>query len=349
MKELVISVREEGQRLDKFLLRYLCNAGSGFIHKMLRKKNITLNKGKCDGSEKLKSGDRIQIFFSDETLEKFTQKAVDSAQTMPFMALKVLYEDDNILIVDKPAGVLSQKSDKHDVSMVEYITEYLLQTGKLTVADLQTFHPAVCNRLDRNTSGLLTAGKTIAGLQMLSEALQSRELKKYYLCIVHGRLTKRKLIEGYLYKDRGINRVRIYRTKEDAVPEAVPIATEYIPAAVSNAYTLLKVRLITGRSHQIRAHLASVGHPIVLDSKYGRREEDRLLMQKYHYRYQLLHAYQLQTGSSFQADLAMSCGQRDRMLCKLDVHTEIPVVYEKFLKGEHLWQHGLPEDLEALH
>ena len=195
MKELVISSREEGLRLDRYLERYLCNAQKNFIYKMLRKKNITLNGAKCSGNEKLAGGDTIRIFFSDETLLKFTspQKTSEGRNacgihaTVPAwtagtgnaamndgkrqkIKLKVVYDDEDIVIIDKPSGMLSQKASAGDKSLVEYVTEYLLGTGSLTEEDLVTFRPGICNRLDRNTSGLVVAGKTVKGLQEMSEA-----------------------------------------------------------------------------------------------------------------------------------------------------------------------------------
>ena len=155
MKQLVMKDIDSGQRLDKFLGKYLKEAPKSFIYKMLRKKNIVLNGKKADGSEKLKAGDEIKLFLSEDTLKKFCGETKEGVCG----SLDVVYEDEQVLFINKPAGMLSQKASREDVSLVEYLTGYLLEQGSLSKEDLQTFHPGVCNRLDRNTSGLVAAGK----------------------------------------------------------------------------------------------------------------------------------------------------------------------------------------------
>ena len=203
MKEITISPLEAGQRFDKYLVKCLPNATKSFLYKMLRKKNITLNRKKAEGSEKLAAGDVIQMFFADETYEKFagtdtnadtdtkirtdTRTAERSQHTSGKMSesagrlvkkqkvkLEVLYENDDILIINKPAGMLSQKAKKDDYSLVEAISDYLLESGALTKEQLRTFHPGICNRLDRNTSGIVVAGKSIYGLQTMTAAFKER-------------------------------------------------------------------------------------------------------------------------------------------------------------------------------
>ena len=200
MKQLIIKEMESGQRLDKFLGKYLKEAPKSFIYKMLRKKNITLNGKKADGSEKLKTEDVVKLFFSEETLEKFCGQVKQGEKT----ALDIVYEDEQVLFVNKPAGMLSQKAEKEDVSLVEYLTGYLLETGSLTKEDLRTFRPGVCNRLDRNTSGLVAAGKTVQGLQELSRCFQERSMHKYYLTLVKGEIREAAHIKGYLWKEREV-------------------------------------------------------------------------------------------------------------------------------------------------
>lgn len=339
MKQFNVQHNEAGQRLDKLLMKILNKAPKSFIYKMLRKKNITLNGKKADGSEKLTVQDEIKLFLSDDTIELFSEPV---ETTTVDAKLDVLYEDSNILIVNKPLGVLSQKADKEDISMVEYIISYLLSTKQITKEQLASFKPAICNRLDRNTGGILIAGKSLLGLQGMAKILKDRSLNKYYLCIVKGRVEEKKRIEGYLSKDEEKNQVKIYPQQVDG---SEYICTEYEPLAYSKgalkdkdtlheealqrnfrkkaffaaeaencdvpghnnlqntmvpedeepsgSYTLLQVKLVTGRSHQIRAHLASIGHPIIGDFKYGNQKTNHYFKKKYGLTNQLLHSYRM--------------------------------------------------------
>lgn len=287
MKSIIVNSNEAGQRLDKLLGKYLNLAGKGFLYKMMRKKNITLNGKKCDGSEKLAQGDEIKLFLSDETIEKFSEVKV---QKVSKQKLDIIYEDEHILLINKPSGMLSQKAKDTDESLVEYLIDYLLDSGQLTKEDLRSFHPSVCNRLDRNTSGLVAAGKSLAGLQILSSVFKDRSLHKYYVCGVRGCVESRHLISGYLKKDERTNQVAILDHEEK---DALPIRTEYEPLMYQNGFTMLKVTLITGRTHQIRAHLASIGHPILGDCKYGDPRANELVRQRYHIRSQMLHSWQM--------------------------------------------------------
>lgn len=298
MREFQINTNEAGQRFDKYLKKLLGSAPNSFIYKMLRKKNIILNGKKADGTEKLTEGDSVKLFFSDETFEKFAgnsspQNAI--AQFKGLQALPVVYEDADILIVNKPSGLLSQKAQDKDVSANEYILSYLLEKGELTEEMLRTFKPSICNRLDRNTSGLLTAGKTLKGLQELSQAFKERTIQKYYRCIVKGELTESCYLKGWLFKNEQTNQVTIFQVRPQKATEAsyLPIETEYVPIWAKNGYSELEVHLITGRSHQIRAHLASIGHPIVGDTKYGDKKVNAYFGSKFQIHSQLLHAYRM--------------------------------------------------------
>ena len=273
MREIVIEKNEAGQRLDKFLAKYMNEASKSFFYKMMRKKNITLNGKKCEGNEKLAEGDVVKLFLADDTIEKFSSVQVQEVKKVD---LDILYEDDEIILVNKPAGMLSQKAKETDESLVEYLIDYLLGSGKLTESGLRAFRPSVCNRLDRNTSGIVAAGKSLAGLQMLSGVFKDRSIHKYYQCLVSGEIRDVKTVDGWLLKDEKKNQVRILTEAEakrfggrDGDEEPKRIRTKYEPIATDGRFTLLKVTLLTGRSHQIRAHLASLGHPIVGDFKYG--------------------------------------------------------------------------------
>lgn len=291
MKELNIRSNEAGQRLDKFLGKYLNLAPKSFLYKMMRKKNITLNGKKASGQEKLSEGDIVRLFLSDETVGKFSAKQESALpERASRIKLDIIYEDRHTIFINKPAGILSQKSSKDDVSMVEYLTDYLLNTGQITEKELRTFHPSVCNRLDRNTSGILAAGKTLAALQDLSAMFKERTLGKYYLCLVSGRVETAERISGYLTKDSRTNKVRLH---PEAEAGASRIETEYRPVSTNGSATLLEVHLITGKTHQIRAHMASRGHPLIGDYKYGSRRINEAYKKKYNLSSQFLHAYRL--------------------------------------------------------
>ena len=190
--------------------------------------------------------------------------------------------------------MLSQKATVEDISANEYILSYLIQKGGLTAEQLRTFRPSVCNRLDRNTSGLLIAGKSMKGLQEMSQALKKRTVQKYYRCIVKGELQGTMHLKGYLLKDEQMNKVSIVtKIRTEEREKYLPIETEYRPVATGNGFTELEVHLITGRSHQIRAHLASVGHPIVGDMKYGDRKVNERFRRDVKIRSQMLHAYRI--------------------------------------------------------
>ncbi len=298
MREFQINSNEAGQRFDKYLKKLLVNAPNSFIYKMLRKKNITLNGRKADGTEKLATGDAVKLFFSDDTFDKFAgnEKAASAYEKLKGLkALPVVYEDADVLIVNKPSGMLSQKAENADVSANEHILSYLIAKGELTEEMMRTFKPSVCNRLDRNTSGLLVAGKTLKGLQEMSQALKERTVQKYYRCIVKGEVQDKAYIKGWLLKDEHTNKVTIYPSKPQnaAVNAFLPIETEYVPLHVKNGYSELEVHLITGRSHQIRAHLASIGHPIVGDVKYGDKKVNERFRKELQITSQMLHAYHM--------------------------------------------------------
>ena len=194
-------------------------------------------------------------------------------------------------IVNKPAGILSQKAKPSDLSLVEYFQQYLLETGAISEQELETFHPAPCNRLDRNTSGLVLCGKSLAGLQALSEALKLRTLKKYYLALVLGKADRPGHQKAWLSKDTKTNQVKV---STGQVPESSPIETAWEPVWSNGEETLLKVELITGKSHQIRCHLASLGYPLAGDPKYGNARWNRRLKQEYGLKRQFLHAWQVE-------------------------------------------------------
>lgn len=334
MQKITITDREAGQRFDRYLRKYLNLAPSSFIYKMLRKKNIKLNGKKADGRERLEPGDQIELFLADDTIAGFrnpaenrsrvsaehreqlqeqvgNQNHVPSEQGKKILEpfenrtadewqgkLSILFEDSDILVVNKPQGVLSQKANRTDISMVEYISAYLdrqsVTANAVDIAVKDTFRPGICNRLDRNTTGLMVAGKSVRGLQWMNALFRERTIQKYYLCIVQGKIADKCQIDGYLIKD---NRSNIVKIMDQPNADSSRILTEYEPLQYGSlqgkTYTLLRVHLLTGKSHQIRAHLSSVGHPIIGDTKYGNRVVNQIFRQHYQLHCQLLHAWEL--------------------------------------------------------
>ncbi|RDU23026.1 RluA family pseudouridine synthase [Anaerosacchariphilus polymeriproducens] len=286
MKSIIVSENEAGQRLNKFLNKYLNEAPNSFIYKMLRKKNITLNEKKASGSEKLERNDIIKLFLSDETIDKFSNNKFKKVHAN----LNIIYEDSHVLFVNKPAGILSQKAKDTDVSIIEHILSYLVESNQLTLNELQTFRPSICNRLDRNTSGFMIAGKSLLGLQVMSRIIKDRTVQKFYRAIVKGNVKEEKYLKGYLVKEEKLNKVNIY---SKSISNSKYIETKYIPVYHTEEYSILEVELITGRSHQIRAHLASIGHPIIGDDKYGDAKVNLFYKKHSGINHQLLHSYRI--------------------------------------------------------
>lgn len=286
MKEITITKYESNQRIDKYLLKYLNEASKSFLYKMLRKKRIKLNKKRIIGNEILKESDIIQLYLSDETIQKFSTNDINKDISITH---KIVYEDENILICDKPVGLLSQPNDSNSVSLVDEVISYLYNKGEYDPDITKGYRPGICNRLDRNTSGLVIAGKNIIALQEVNKLIAENRLDKHYMCIVSGSITGTNSIEGYLNKDTVNNRVTISQDNR----EGNYIKTIYKPIKTVKDYTLLDVKIITGKSHQIRAHLSSIGHPIIGDYKYGNKRINDIFKQNFKLSHQLLHAYKI--------------------------------------------------------
>ncbi len=291
MQEIKITNSEENQRLDKFLLKYLNKANKSFVYKMLRKKNIKLNDKKAEGAEMLQAGDSVKLFLADETIEKFRE--VEQIKKSNKTVL-VIYEDENVLVVNKPQGVLihPDSSVKTD-TMIERILSYLVENGSYNPEDSLGFKPAICNRLDLNTSGVIIVGKNLQAVQRLNYLFKNKMIDKNYKCIVVGEVKKGGTILGKHFKNAKTNEVKIlsHKVKNDELKE---VETRYEVEESNSKYSLLKVKLITGKSHQIRASLMNIKHPIVGDRKYGDETVNMIYRRKYGINNQLLHAESLE-------------------------------------------------------
>ena len=298
MYQFTIKESEAGQRFNKYLQKLLPAAASSFLYKMLRKKNIELNGKKAAGNEVLKNGDTVRLFFSEETFLKFkaagAQEAKSSSYEKAFQSLKgisVIYENEHMLLLNKPEGILTQKASDSDLSLNEWMIGYLLYHKVISEQSLQTFKPSVCNRLDRNTSGLVICAKTLMGSQKLNEMIKTRAVRKYYRLFVKGRLEKELSLKGYLVKDEKTNRVSVINKPVD---NSSYIETRFYPLQIFSDMTYLEVELITGKTHQIRAHMASIGHPLLGDYKYGDREFNDRYRKKLGIQSQMLCACRLE-------------------------------------------------------
>lgn len=275
MKEIKITNNEEGQRLDRFLKKYLNKANQSFIQKMIRKKNIKINNIKSEPETLLKKDDLVQLYLSDETIEKFREKKTLTQTEIHF---KTIYEDDNILVVNKPIGLSSQPDETSTRNLVDEIKMYL-DAKEENISF--TFKPAVCNRLDKNTSGLVIAAKNYDALKQTNKAIRERNIRKFYMAKVHGIISKDLELKDYLIKNDDKNMVKIVKEETENAKQVITYAH---PLRTEGNFTWLEIEIETGRAHQIRAHLASIDHPIVGDKKYGKKDSER---------YQLLHAYKL--------------------------------------------------------
>ena len=269
MREIVIAGGEAGQRLDKFLRKYLREASPSFIYRMLRKKNITRNGRKAEGSDLTAEGDRIRFYFSEETFLKFRGTSISENAAAPKLPdACVLYADTDFLVLNKPAGYLTQPDGGDVPALSDGLTDLLLGRGLVKEEDLRAFRPAPVNRLDRNTSGIVLAGVSLGGSQILSALIKERSLKKEYLVLVEGDADLRGVKKAHYQKDRKNNLVSIRPVMADDPPASV-IVTSFAAIGRTEEASLLKAELITGRSHQIRAHLKYLGHPVIGDRKYG--------------------------------------------------------------------------------
>ena len=287
MVNIEIGKNEQKQRLDKFLRKYLGNASLSYIYKAIRK-DVKVNGRRAKEDTMLELGDVITLYISDEELSALTRTRRSTRVKRQF---KVAYEDDNIIVVEKPFGLLTHgdRTEKKN-HLANQVVDYLIEKGDYNPRLERTFTPASVNRLDRNTTGLVLFGKTGEALQTLNRMIREKDkVNKYYMTIVKGRVKGELHLRDRMVKDERTNKVRVLSMDE----EGRDMETIVRPIETGRDFTLVEVELITGRTHQIRAHLAKAGHPVIGDVMYGDRKVNEMVMRRFNLNTQLLHAYKL--------------------------------------------------------
>ncbi len=286
MKQVTVNKNSSGQRIDRFLTKTYPALSQGYICKMIRKKEIKVNGKRTEANYKLVEGDVISLYIKDELFE--IKKPSDDDFLNTAGKVTVIYEDENILLADKEPGlVVHEDNDNSTDTLINRIKHYLYEKGEYRPEDELSFAPALCNRIDRNTGGIVIAAKNAESLRILNQKVRDRELTKLYLCAVSGTPKKREdMLTAYLYKNEKENRVIISDRK---TPENRTIKTKYRVLETVGGDSLLEVDLITGRTHQIRAHMAYIGHPLLGDGKYGINKINK----EKGYKYQALYSYKL--------------------------------------------------------
>jgi 23S rRNA pseudouridine955/2504/2580 synthase len=291
MIQLTITKNEEKQRLDRFLRKYLRNAPLSGIYRMIRK-DVKLNGRRADANALLAEGDSVTLWISDEAAAAFRERKPAPAGGRRF---QIAYEDERVLIVGKPFGLLTHgdKIEKKN-TLTNQVVAYLAERGAYDPGGERTFAPAPVNRLDRNTTGLVIFGKTFGALQCLNGMMREKGcVGKYYLTIVRGEATRALVLRDLMKKDARRNTVRVVGSREATGGDERLMETIARPIAVSNGFTLLEVKLVTGRTHQIRAHLAQAGYPVIGDPKYGNARVNDTVERAYGLSTQFLHAHRI--------------------------------------------------------
>lgn len=278
MREIVINENDASQRLDKFLMKFMPKLPSAMLYKSLRKNCVRINgKHVKDGAHKLNAGDKLSLYFKDEFFS-------DEVETIKKSNIKldIVYEDENIILINKPVGIVAHADDKNTAdTLIDGIKSYLYEKGEYNPSAEQSFSPALCNRLDRNTRGIIIAAKNAAALRAVNEKIRERQIQKLYLCIADGIFEKKSdILTAHLTRHEKMVSV------SDTIDEnSKLIKTKYTVIAETDNASLVEVELLTGRTHQIRAQLSAIGHPLSGDTKYGSKTAGKYKLCSYKLRF----------------------------------------------------------------
>lgn len=286
MREIRVNRNDAGQRLDKFLGKAVKGLPQSLMYKYIRTKKIKVNRQRTVQNYFLCEGDVIQLFIREEFFDSPERDTGALSRIQP--KLNIVYEDENIMLLNKRPGVLvHEDSEAKENTLIMHVKAYLAMKGEYDPESENSFAPALCNRIDRNTGGIVIAAKNAEALRVMNEKIRNNQIRKFYLCLVHGTPRKKsETMKAWLRKDSGANMVEVRDAKFVGAKE---IITAYEVIESHNGESLLEVELITGRTHQIRAHMAHIGHPLVGDGKYGVNREEK----HRGYKYQALYAYKL--------------------------------------------------------
>ena len=286
MRILTVGKNDAGQRLDKFLTKAVKGLPMALMYKFIRTKKIKVNRARAVQNYVLQSGDEIQLFIRDEFFDSPEKDNGALSRIVP--KLDIVYEDENVMLLNKRPGVLvHEDTEGADNTLIMHVKAYLYQNGEYDPDSEQSFAPALCNRIDRNTGGIVIAAKNAEALRVVNEKIKNNELSKFYLCAVHGAPRPASAeLRGYLKKNSATNMVEV---RENYFSGAKDIITRYKTLTKKGDMSLLEIELVTGRTHQIRAHMAFVGCPLLGDGKYGVNRDEK----RKGYKHQALYAYRL--------------------------------------------------------